>query len=203
MNPRNLRKRLDQRLLDEGLIDSFERARGLILAGQVWVDGQRVDKPGTLIAPGAVVTVRSSEHPFVSRGGLKLRAALETFGILVSGKICLDVGAGTGGFTDCLLQHGAKKVVAVDVGHNQIDWRLRNDPRVEVREGVNARYLQPQDFAEKFDLAVMDVSFISPLKRKDCTATTSKANAFGKRRSARSRKAGWDREHRLSFSKIF
>src|SRR5205085_4223793 len=98
------------------------------------------------------------------RGGVKLEAALRDFQIEVAGSICLDVGASTGGFTDCLLQHGARRVVAVDVGHNQIDWRLRNDSRVEVREGVNARYLKPEDFDQKFDLAVMDVSFISATK---------------------------------------
>lgn len=155
------RKRLDQRLLDEGLVDASERARALILAGKVWVDGERIDKPGTLIAPGAVVNVRSPEHPFVSRGGLKLRAALETFGILVRGKICLDVGAGTGGFTDCLLQGGAARVIAVDVGHGHLHARLRNDPRVLLIERLNVRHLTSRRLPAQPDLVVIDVAFIS------------------------------------------
>lgn len=155
------RKRLDQRLLQEGLVESQERARGLILAGRVWVDGRRVDKPGTLIAPSAVVNVRSPEHPFVSRGGLKLRAALDTFGIIVQGKTCLDVGAGTGGFTDCLLQAGASRVVAVDVGHGHLYHRLRNDPRVLLLERLNVRHLTPRHLPYLPDLVVIDVAFIS------------------------------------------
>ena len=155
------RKRLDQRLLQEGLVESQERARGLILAGRVWVDGRRVDKPGTLIAPSAVVNVRGPEHPFVSRGGLKLRAALDTFGIIVQGKTCLDVGAGTGGFTDCLLQAGASRVVAVDVGHGHLYHRLRNDPRVLLLERFNVRHLTPRHLPDLPDLVVIDVAFIS------------------------------------------
>lgn len=137
------------------------------MAGVVLVDEQRVDKPSHLFDTNSSIRVKGSDDPtsrYVGRGGLKLEAALREFQLDVTGYTCLDVGASTGGFTDCLLQHGARKVVAVDVGHNQIDWRLRNDPRVEVREGINARYLQPQDFSEKFDLAVMDVSFISATK---------------------------------------
>lgn len=137
------------------------------MAGVVLVEEQRVDKPSHLIDTNSSIRVKGSDDPtsrYVGRGGLKLEAALREFQLDVTGYTCLDVGASTGGFTDCLLQHGARKVVAVDVGHNQIDWRLRNDPRVEVREGINARYLQPQDFSEKFDLAVMDVSFISATK---------------------------------------
>jgi 23S rRNA (cytidine1920-2'-O)/16S rRNA (cytidine1409-2'-O)-methyltransferase len=137
----------------------------MIMSGVVLVNEQRVEKPSQQFDPNS--TVRIKDDPtsrYVGRGGLKLEAALREFQIDVAGLICLDVGASTGGFTDCLLQHGAKKVVAIDVGHNQIDWRLRNDPRVEVREGVNARYLQPGDFQHKFDLAVMDVSFISATK---------------------------------------
>lgn len=137
------------------------------MAGVVLVEEQRVDKPSHLFDTNSSIRVKGSDDPtsrYVGRGGLKLEAALREFQLDVTGYTCLDVGASTGGFTDCLLQHGARKVVAVDVGHNQIDWRLRNDPRVEVREGINARYLQPQDFSEKFDLAVMDVSFISATK---------------------------------------
>jgi len=133
----------------------------------VLVDEQRVEKPSQQFDPNSTIRIKGGDDPtsrYVGRGGLKLEAALREFQIDVGGLICLDVGASTGGFTDCLLQHGAAGVVAVDVGHNQIDWRLRNDPRVEVREGVNARYLKPEDFASKFDLVVMDVSFISATK---------------------------------------
>jgi len=139
----------------------------MIMAGIVLVDEQRVDKPSHLFDTDSSIRVKGGDDSasrYVGRGGLKLEAALREFQLDVAGYTCLDVGASTGGFTDCLLQHGAGKVVALDVGHNQIDWRLRNDPRVEVREGINARYLQPEDFSEKFDLAVMDVSFISATK---------------------------------------
>src|ERR1051325_4646066 len=137
------------------------------MAGLVLVGDRRVEKPSEAFAPDAPLRVRGADDPaarYVGRGGLKLEAALEHFQLDVRGFACLDVGASTGGFTDCLLQRGAARVVAVDVGHNQIDWRLRNDPRVEVREGVNARHLAPGDFAGRFDLAVMDVSFISATK---------------------------------------
>ena len=137
------------------------------MAGRVLVGEQRVEKSSESFAPDAEIRVRGSDDPaarYVGRGGVKMEAALREFDIDVTDKVCLDVGASTGGFTDCLLQHGARRVVALDVGHNQIDWRLRNDPRVEVREGVNARYLVPADFASKFDLIVMDVSFISAAK---------------------------------------
>jgi len=137
------------------------------MAGVVLVDEQRVEKPSHQFDTNSAIRIKGGDDPttrYVGRGGLKLEAALREFQIDVCGFVCLDVGASTGGFTDCLLQNGAKKVFAVDVGHNQIDWRLRNDPRVEVREGVNARYLTPDDFPQKFDLAVMDVSFISVTK---------------------------------------
>ncbi|MFQ5959823.1 MAG: TlyA family RNA methyltransferase [Candidatus Methylomirabilales bacterium] len=155
------RKRLDQRLLEEELVESRERARRLILAGQVRVDGQRVDKPGTLVAPGAAVTIVGPKHPFVSRGGVKLQAALETFHISVKDKVCIDVGAGTGGFTDCLLQAGAARVIALDVGHGHLHERLRCDPRVDVLERVNVRHLTPRHLPGLPDLAVIDVAFIS------------------------------------------
>lgn len=137
------------------------------MAGVVLVDEQRVEKPSHQFDINSAIRIKGGDDPttrYVGRGGLKLEAALREFQIDVAGLTCLDVGASTGGFTDCLLQHGAKKVFAVDVGHNQIDWRLRNDPRVEVREGVNARYLTPEDFPQKFDLVVIDVSFISASK---------------------------------------
>src|ERR1044071_2100902 len=139
----------------------------MVMAGVVLVDEQRVEKPSHQFDPNSSIRIKGSDDPtarYVGRGGLKLEAALREFRIDVAGFNCLDVGASTGGFTDCLLQNGARKVVAIDVGHNQIDWRLRNDSRVEVREGVNARYLKIEDFSERFDLAVMDVSFISATK---------------------------------------
>jgi len=136
----------------------------MVMAGIVLVDDQRVEKPSEQHSPQANIRIKGAEDPttrYVGRGGLKLEGALRSFRLDVTGMNVLDVGASTGGFTDCLLQNGATKVWAVDVGHNQIDWKLRTDPRVEVREGVNARYLQPSDFPVKFDLVVMDVSFIS------------------------------------------
>lgn len=139
----------------------------MVMAGVVLVEEQRVEKPSHQFEINSTIRIKGSDDPttrYVGRGGLKLDAALREFQLDVTGLNCLDVGASTGGFTDCLLQHGARKVFAIDVGHNQIDWRLRNDPRVEVREGVNARYLQPSDFPEKFELAVMDLSFISATK---------------------------------------
>ena len=161
------RERIDKLLVDRGLAESRTKAQAMIMSGVVLVNEQRVDKPSQLFDTDSSVRVKGGDDPatrYVGRGGLKLEAALREFQIDVAGFVCLDVGASTGGFTDCLLQHGATRVVAIDVGHNQIDWRLRNDPRVEVREGVNARYLQPEDFAQKFDLVVIDVSFISVTK---------------------------------------
>ena len=152
--------RLDQLVVDRGLAESREKAQALILAGQVLVNGQKNSKPGHSIAGDARIEVLE-RMPYVSRGGFKLAAALDSFSIDVRGWTCLDVGASTGGFTDCLLQRGAKKVWAIDVGHGQFDWKLRNDPRVVVQEGVNARYLDAKDYPLKFDLAVCDASFIS------------------------------------------
>ena len=161
------RERIDKLLVERGLVESRAKAQAMVMAGVVLVDDQRINKPSELIHPEAQVRIKGGDDPtsrYVGRGGLKLEAALREFAIDVNGLTCLDVGASTGGFTDCLLQHGAGKVVALDVGHNQIDWRLRNDERVEVREGVNARHLEPKDFEARFDLAVMDVSFISATK---------------------------------------
>jgi 23S rRNA (cytidine1920-2'-O)/16S rRNA (cytidine1409-2'-O)-methyltransferase len=152
--------RLDHLVVDRGLAESRERAQALILAGQVIVNGQKSSKPGHSIADDARIEVLE-RMPYVSRGGFKLAAALDHFSIDVTGWTCLDVGASTGGFTDCLLQREAKNVWAIDVGHGQFDWKLRNDPRVVVKEGVNARYLAPADYPVKFDLAVCDASFIS------------------------------------------
>ena len=161
------RERIDKLLVAKELADSRTKAQAMVMAGVVLVDNQRVEKPSDQFLPDASIRIKDADNPaakYVGRGGLKLEAALREFHVDVHGLTCLDVGASTGGFTDCLLQHGAKRVCAVDVGHNQIDWRLRNDARVEVREGVNARYLQPEDFPVKFDLVVVDVSFISLTK---------------------------------------
>ena len=156
------RERIDKILVDRRLADTRTRAQALVMAGVVLVEEQLVNKPSEKFAVDARIRLKEGADPrFVSRGGLKLEAALREFSIDVTGFTCLDVGASTGGFTDCLLLHGARRVVAIDVGHNQIDWRLRNDSRVEVREGVNARYLAPGDFDQQFDLATIDVAFIS------------------------------------------
>ena len=157
------KERVDKLLVERGLGETRAKAQALILAGQVFSNEQRLEKAGQMIAVEATMSVKEP-MPFVSRGGLKLAAALDHFNVDVTGKVCLDIGASTGGFTDCLLQRGAARVVAVDVGHGQLDWKLRQDARVEVREQINARYLQPADFAEKFDLVVGDVSFISLTK---------------------------------------
>ena len=153
-------ERLDERLVREGLAASRSRAQALVLAGQVLVDETPVDKPGTRVKEEAVLRVRG-ERRFVSRGGEKLAGALADLGVEPAGKSCLDVGASTGGFTDCLLQAGAAAVVAVDVGYGQLDGALRNDPRVRVLERTNARALEPAQVPERIDLVVMDVSFIS------------------------------------------
>jgi len=160
-------ERVDKLLVARGLAESRTKAQAMVMAGVVLVNEQRINKPSDLVAPDAGIRIKGGDDPatrYVGRGGLKLEAALREFEINVDGLTCLDVGASTGGFTDCLLQHGARKVIAIDVGHNQIDWRLRTDPRVEVREGVNARYLKPDDFPTTFELVVMDVSFISATK---------------------------------------
>jgi 23S rRNA (cytidine1920-2'-O)/16S rRNA (cytidine1409-2'-O)-methyltransferase len=154
------RQRLDQLLVERGLADSRAKAQALILAGEVFVAGQKAAKPGHTLPVDSRVEL-AHRPPYVGRGGLKLAAALDGFGIAVQGRTCLDVGASTGGFTDCLLQRGAARVFAIDVGAGQLDWKLRSDPRVVVREGLNARYLRSGDLGEPVDLAVCDVSFIS------------------------------------------
>jgi len=153
--------RLDLLLLQKNLAQSREKARAMIMAGLVFVDQVKIDKPGHLVPPSSQVLVREPYPPFVSRGGMKLQAALEAFSVDVKNKVILDVGASTGGFTDCLLQRGAGKVVAVDVGYGQLHWKLRQDPRVVVLEKTNIRYLKPGDFEGELDGAVIDVSFIS------------------------------------------
>lgn len=152
--------RLDVALVERGLFPSREKAQRAIMAGLVLMGGQKVDKAGTGVADDAVLEVLGTDK-YVGRGGLKLEGALDHFHIPVEGRICLDIGASTGGFTDCLLQRGAARVHAIDVGHSQIDWRLRNDPRVIVKEGLNARYLTTADIPDVIDICVADVSFIS------------------------------------------
>jgi 23S rRNA (cytidine1920-2'-O)/16S rRNA (cytidine1409-2'-O)-methyltransferase len=153
--------RLDVRLCEEGLFDSRERARAAVMSGIVYVNGQRELKPGTSVSDTSALEVRGSALKFVSRGGLKLEKALDCFGVSPEGKTCIDCGASTGGFTDCLLKRGAARVYAVDVGYGQLAWAIRNDPRVITMERTNIRYVTPAQIPEKLQLAVADVSFIS------------------------------------------
>jgi len=154
------RTRIDKLLVNQGHFESRERAQRSILAGEVLVEERVIDKPGTLVKPNAAVRVIAQEK-YVGRGGYKLEAALDHFAINTTDLLCLDVGASTGGFTDCLLQRGVRQVIAIDVGHNQMAWTIRSDPRVEVREGLNARVLGPELIGTTVQLAVIDVSFIS------------------------------------------
>jgi 23S rRNA (cytidine1920-2'-O)/16S rRNA (cytidine1409-2'-O)-methyltransferase len=155
------RERLDKLLVERGLVASREEGRGRILAGDVLVNDQPLTKAGALVDVQAAIRIKSKVLPYASRGGSKLETALQKFGIDPTGKTVLDVGASTGGFTDCLLAHGARQIFAVDVGYGQLDWRLRNDPRVIVFERTNIRYLKLQDLPRPADLATIDVSFIS------------------------------------------
>jgi 23S rRNA (cytidine1920-2'-O)/16S rRNA (cytidine1409-2'-O)-methyltransferase len=156
-----LKKRLDLILTERNLVPSRQRAQALIMAGKVLVDNQRVDKPGAMVAPDASIEIKAEETAFVSRGGLKLQAALTALQLSVQGLDCLDAGASTGGFTDCLLQNGARHVFAVDVGYGQLAWSLRQDPRVTCIERTNIRYLPAEKIGRPVDLAAIDVSFIS------------------------------------------
>ncbi|MFW6082096.1 MAG: TlyA family RNA methyltransferase [Desulfosalsimonas sp.] len=158
---RRKKKRLDVAVFEKGLAESRQQARALIMAGRILVDDHPADKPGTFIDPQSTVTSRPSETRYVSRGGLKIEHGLSHYKIDVSGFLCLDVGASTGGFTDCLLQRGAAGVYAVDVGYGQLAWKLRQDPRVTVLERTNIRYATDKDLPGDFDLAAIDVSFIS------------------------------------------
>ncbi|MGA9868683.1 MAG: TlyA family RNA methyltransferase, partial [Acetobacteraceae bacterium] len=157
---RTAKTRADQALVDRGLVESRARAQALILAGKVFSEARRIDKAGQPVAEGAPIEVRGQDHPWVSRGGLKLDHALTEFGLSPEGLVCLDVGASTGGFTDVLLARGAARVHAVDVGHGQLAWKLRADPRVVVHERTNARYLTRADIAEPIAALVCDASFI-------------------------------------------
>jgi 23S rRNA (cytidine1920-2'-O)/16S rRNA (cytidine1409-2'-O)-methyltransferase len=158
-----VKKRLDILLFEKGLAPSREKAKVLIMEGIVYADGVKEDKPGTSVDETAALEVRGRTLPYVSRGGLKLEKAMKVFPISMEGKTCLDIGASTGGFTDCMLQNGAVKVYSVDVGYGQLDWKLRNDPRVVCMEKTNVRLMKPEDLPEKADFASIDVSFISLL----------------------------------------
>jgi 23S rRNA (cytidine1920-2'-O)/16S rRNA (cytidine1409-2'-O)-methyltransferase len=155
------KKRLDLVVIEKGLVSSRQRAQALIMAGKVLVNNHIVDKPGTPVRLKDDIVLRGKDHPYVSRGGLKLEKALHTLGTDINGFVCLDVGASTGGFTDCLLQHGAGRVYAVDVGYGQLAWKLRQNPRVIVIERMNIRHMQPETLRQLVDLVTIDVSFIS------------------------------------------
>ena len=156
-----VKKRLDVLLTEQGYADSRTKAQAIIMSGMVYVDGQKADKPGNAYEESVQIEVRGESCPYVSRGGLKLEKALRSFGVKPEGYVCSDSGASTGGFTDCLLQQGAKKVFAIDVGYGQLDWKIRSDERVVVMERTNIRYVTPEQLGEPLDLSVIDVSFIS------------------------------------------
>lgn len=155
------KERIDILLVQKGLFDSREKAKRSIMAGLVFVDNQKIDKPGTSVDKNASILVKGDVIPYVSRGGLKLQRAIDKFNIVLDNKICLDVGASTGGFTDCMLQNGTRKVYSVDVGYGQLDWKLRQDPRVIVMERTNIRHVTSDDIGEMVDFVSVDVSFIS------------------------------------------
>ncbi len=159
-----MKERLDVLLVSRGLAASREKAKAMIMAGQVYVDGQKEDKAGTMFRQEAAIEVRGNTLKYVSRGGLKLEKAMKSFGLKLDGRVCMDVGASTGGFTDCMLQNGAVKVYSVDVGHGQLDWGLRNDPRVVCMEKTNIRYVTTEDIGERPSFVSIDVSFISLTK---------------------------------------
>ena len=163
-----MKKRLDMLMMERALAPSREKAKAFIMAGDVYVDGQKEDKAGTMFPETVKIEVRGNTLPYVSRGGLKLEKAMKNFDVTLDSKVCMDVGASTGGFTDCMLQNGAVKVYSIDVGYGQLDWKLRNDPRVVCMEKTNIRYVVPEDLGEPADFSSIDVSFIS--LTKGCTA---------------------------------
>jgi len=177
MPPKTEKTRLDVLLVERGLAPSRERAQAMLLAGNVRVNGKPMDKPGTRLAADALIELAGEKMRYSSRGGLKLEGALEDFGVTAQDKTCLDVGSSTGGFTDCLLQHGARRVYAVDVTINQLDWKLQKDARVVTIER-NARYLKAEDVGELVDLVTMDVSFISVTKVLPAIAPLAKAGGY-------------------------
>lgn len=159
-----MKKRLDMLMMDRALAPSREKAKAYIMAGDVYVDGQKEDKAGTMFPETVKIEVRGNTLPYVSRGGLKLEKAMKNFDVTLEGKVCMDVGASTGGFTDCMLQNGAVKVYSIDVGYGQLDWKLRNDSRVVCMEKTNIRYVVPEDLEGPADFSSIDVSFISLTK---------------------------------------
>ena len=159
-----MKERLDVLLVKRNLASSREKAKAIIMSGNVYVEGQKEDKPGTTFSDESRIEVRGNTLPYVSRGGLKLEKALKNFDVTVEGKVCTDVGSSTGGFTDCMLQNGAVKVFAIDVGRGQLDWKLRQDERVVRMEKTNIRYVTPEDLGELIDFSSIDVSFISLTK---------------------------------------
>lgn len=159
-----MKKRLDLLMVERALAPSREKAKAYIMSGDVYVDGQKEDKAGTMFQETIKIEVRGNTLPYVSRGGLKLEKAMNHFEVTLDGKVCMDVGASTGGFTDCMLQNGAVKVYSIDVGYGQLDWKLRNDPRVVCMEKTNIRYVVPEDLQEPADFSSIDVSFISLTK---------------------------------------
>ena len=170
------KERLDILLVEKGIIESREKAKASIMAGQIFVDGQRIDKAGEKISVTANIEYKGQKLPYVSRGGLKLEKAMKTFPITLQDKVCMDIGASTGGFTDCMLQNGAKKVFSVDVGYGQFAWKLRTDERVVCMERTNIRYVTPEDIGELLDFASIDVSFISLKKIMPATKSLLKDN---------------------------
>ena len=159
-----MKKRLDLLMVERALAPSREKAKAYIMCGDVYVDGQKEDKAGTMFKETVKIEVRGNTLPYVSRGGLKLEKAMNNFGVTLDGKVCMDVGASTGGFTDCMLQNGAVKVYSIDVGYGQLDWKLRNDPRVVCMEKTNIRYVLPENLEEPAQFSSIDVSFISLTK---------------------------------------
>ena len=159
-----MKKRLDMLMMDRALAPSREKAKAYIMAGDVYVDGQKEDKAGTMFPETVKIEVRGNTLPYVSRGGLKLEKAMKNFDVTLDGKVCMDVGASTGGFTDCMLQNGAVKVYSIDVGYGRLDWKLRNDPRVDCMEKTNIRYVLPENLEGPADFSSIDVSFISLTK---------------------------------------
>ncbi len=159
-----MKKRLDILLVEHGLASSREKAKAYIMSGDVYVDGQKEDKAGSMFGEGVKIEMRGNTLPYVSRGGLKLEKAMKNFDLHLDGMVCMDVGASTGGFTDCMLQNGAVRVFSIDVGYGQLDWKLRNDPRVVCMEKTNIRYVVPEDLGEAADFSSIDVSFISLTK---------------------------------------
>ena len=176
-----MKERLDVLLVKRGLAPSREKAKAMIMAGNVFVDGQREDKAGTSFQEEVPIEIHGHTLKYVSRGGLKLEKAMQHFDLSLDGKICMDIGASTGGFTDCMLQNGAVKVYAVDVGYGQFAWKLRQDPRVVCMEKTNIRYVTPEDIADVLDFASVDVSFISLTKvldrRKNCCGKAGRWSA--------------------------